>query len=93
MGRAIQLFGFSLAVGLLMSVFILVPGIFRYAFSLGALFVGIQFFKRFEGKGARIGFILLAIVFSLFIPSIYAAMAYQLGWPLDPSFLKQIEEK
>ncbi|MCE5167948.1 hypothetical protein LQV63_01275 [Paenibacillus profundus] len=31
--------------------------------SLGALFLGIRFFKRYETKGMRIGFILLAILF------------------------------
>lgn len=75
-----------------MSAFILMQGIFRYAFSLGALLIGIRFFKTHETIGSRIGFIAVVVVFTLIMPSIYVLIAYANGWPINPVYLKGITE-
>ncbi|WP_010269767.1 hypothetical protein [Paenibacillus senegalensis] len=62
-----KLFLFSVAAGILMSIFVLLnTGVFRHFFSLGAVLIGIYVFKTYEGKWSRISFILLTIVFSFF---------------------------
>ncbi|WNQ13676.1 hypothetical protein MJA45_11860 [Paenibacillus aurantius] len=90
MPRWLALLGFSLAAALLMSGFILVTGMIKYVFSLGALFLGIQFFKTYDGKGIRIGFIAITFVLALFLPVLYVALAVANGWPVDPRMTEGI---
>jgi uncharacterized membrane protein AbrB (regulator of aidB expression) len=80
--------GYTLAAGILMSVFVLTSGMFRHVFSLGAVLVGIQFFKRWEEKKPRIWFIVLVVLCALFLPLIYVFVAYSNGWYVDPRYLE-----
>lgn len=48
--------------------------IFRYIYSLGALFIGIYYFKSFESKGLRIGFVLMSLVFWVLLTVVYVAV-------------------
>lgn len=79
--------GYTLAAGILMSVFVLTSGLFRHVFSLGAVVVGIQFFKRWEEKKPRIWFVVLVVLGALFFPLFYILIAVSNGWYVDPSYL------
>lgn len=82
----------SLVAGALMAVFVLLPGtITRNLFSLGALVVGFYFFRQFDTKGIRIGFVLMTLFFSFLLPPIYVLLAHSNGWPVDPSFLEGVQ--
>lgn len=48
--------------------------LFRYVYSLGALFIGIYFFRQFESKGLRIGYILMSLFFYLVLTVFYVAL-------------------
>ncbi|MBO9606105.1 MAG: hypothetical protein J7639_09155 [Paenibacillaceae bacterium] len=78
--RGLVLLLYSIAGALLMSGFILVPGITRYAFSLGAILLGIRFFRIRDGIGARITFILLVVVLCLVFTSMYVVFATANDW-------------
>lgn len=80
--------GYTLAAGILMSVFILSTGMFRYVFSLGAIMVGAQLFKREEEKKPRIWFVVFVFLLALFLPLIYVLFAVAYGWPVNPDYLK-----
>ncbi|GGG12871.1 hypothetical protein [Paenibacillus abyssi] len=56
---------YSLVCGALLSVFSIVTelGLFRYVFSLAALFLGIRFFRNYDKISTRVIFIVLSIVF------------------------------
>ncbi len=45
--------------------------IFRYIYSLGALFIGIYFFKTYESKWMRINFVVVAILFYFILTVVY----------------------
>lgn len=45
--------------------------IFRYIYSLGALFIGIYYFRTVQSKGFRTAFILLSVVFWLALMVVY----------------------
>ncbi|PYI54342.1 hypothetical protein [Paenibacillus flagellatus] len=62
--------------------------IFRYIYSLGALFVGIYYFKNFESKGLRIGFVLTSLVFWLLLTVVYVALGKIPILNLEPPGLK-----
>ncbi|WP_438433549.1 hypothetical protein [Gorillibacterium sp. sgz500922] len=93
MRKALEFIGFTLAISLLMSLFVLVPGFIRYLFSVGALFVGFQFFKRHEGWGARIGLIAAAVILTLLFTTVYVALAYVNGWYINPIYLTGTDQK
>ncbi|MCP3771765.1 hypothetical protein NLX71_00315 [Paenibacillus sp. MZ04-78.2] len=71
--RALQIFAFSLLCAALLFVFSIIDGVVKFAFSLGAIYVGIQFFKRYETRGPRIAFVLITILF-YFIYSVFYAV-------------------
>jgi len=54
---------YSMAVGLLLVLFTSIAIIVRYVFSLGAIFIGIRFFSKFDKLSHRIWFIGLSIFF------------------------------
>lgn len=60
----------------------------RYIYSLGALLIGIYFFKTYESKGLRIGFILLALVFWVLLTVVYVAIGKIPILNLEPPGLK-----
>lgn len=91
MRNALFLLLYGLAGGVLMSLFMMSAGVTRYLFSLGAVLLGMQFFKRYDSKGLRIGFIVLVLVFSLFFPLIYVMLALANGWYVNPDYLKGVQ--
>lgn len=91
MRNTLILLTYSVGCGILMSLFIMSTGVTRYLFSLLAVVLGIQFFKRIEGKGLRIGFVVLVVFFSLLFPVIYVALALVNGWYINPGYLKGIQ--
>jgi len=84
---------YSLGAGLLMAAFILGTGITRHLFSLCAVVLGIQFFKRHDGKGMRITFVVLVLVLALFFSSLYVLLAVANGWYLNPEYLKGVQRE
>jgi hypothetical protein len=62
--------------------------IFRYIYSLGALFIGIYYFKSFESKGLRISFVLLSLVFWVLLTVVYVAIGKIPILNLEPPGLK-----
>lgn len=75
--RALAVIGFSLLCAGMLFLFSQIEDLLKYAFSLGALFAGIQFFKRYEERGTRIAFVvttvLLYFIFA-FMYAVYLAM-------------------
>ncbi|UUZ85825.1 hypothetical protein LJK88_21555 [Paenibacillus sp. P26] len=61
--RTLAVIGFSLVCAALLSLFAQIQDVFKYIFSLGALFVGIHFFRRYEARGMRIAFIVTTVCF------------------------------
>ncbi len=57
---------YSAAIGLLLMLFTSIQIIVRYVFSLGAIFVGIKFFGKFDKLSHRIWFIVLSLFFFMF---------------------------
>jgi hypothetical protein len=80
--------GYMLLTSVLMSAFMLASGMFRYAFSLAAVLLGIQFFKLEEEKAPRIWFVVLVLIFAMIFPVIYIMVAFMNGWQIDPEYLK-----
>lgn len=62
--------------------------IFRYIYSLGALFIGIYYFKTYESKGLRISFILVSLVFWLLLTVVYVMIGKIPILNLEPPGLK-----
>ncbi|MDF2668142.1 MAG: hypothetical protein K0R67_448 [Paenibacillus sp.] len=58
--------------------------IFRYIYSLGALFIGIYFFKKFESKWMRINFVLVSIVFYFILTVFYVIVGKIPFFNLEP---------
>lgn len=79
---------YALAAGILMSIFVLVPGLIRNVFSLGAVLVGFQFFKREEEKKPRIWFVVLVFAFAMILPVLFVGIAYVNGWYV-PGYLNE----
>jgi len=84
---------YSLAAGVLMATFILGSGITRHLFSLSAVLIGVRFFKRHEGKGSRIAFVVLVLLLALILSSFYVLLAVANGWYLNPEYLKGVGEQ
>ena len=62
--------------------------IFRYVYSLGALFIGIYYFKTYESKKLRIGFVLATILFWLVLTVVYVSIGKIPILNLEPPGLK-----
>lgn len=86
MGRW-MFWGLALAAGVLMSAFVLTSGPFHYVYSLGAILVGMQYFRREEERKPRIWFVVLVLLMALFLPMLYVMLAYVNGWYIDPKYL------
>lgn len=80
--------GYVLAAGILMSIFVLATGMFRYVFSLGAILVGFQFFKREEEKKPRIWFVVLVFLSAMILPVVFVSVAFVNGW-YTPDYLQE----
>lgn len=77
--HAFMITAYAFVCGLLLSLFALIDGLFRFAFSLGALFLGIRFFRDFETMGSRIWFIALSIFFYFVLTIIITMVLYAQG--------------
>lgn len=62
--------------------------IFRYIYSLGALLIGIYYFKTFESRGLRIGFVLASLLFYFVLTVFYVALGKIPLFNLEPPGLK-----
>jgi hypothetical protein len=71
---------YSLAGGILLTLYSQIPDMLRYVFSLLALLLGIRFFRRFESKGPRIAFVLMLIFYYLIFNLMYVIAAQVYGW-------------
>jgi uncharacterized membrane protein YjjP (DUF1212 family) len=70
--RFLTVLGYSLLCAILLSLFSQIQDLLKYLFSLGALYIGVQFFKRHEERGMRIFFVIATIVLYFIIAVIYA---------------------
>jgi len=73
---AFWMLGYTFLAGLMLAIFSSMTEIYRYLFSLLALYIGIRFFRRFETIGLRITFFVLSIVFYLIIAVVVAAYVF-----------------
>lgn len=62
--------------------------IFRYIYSLGALLIGIYYFRSYESKGLRIGFIATSLAFWVVLTVVYVAIGKIPILNLEPPGLK-----
>ncbi|MCZ8520194.1 MULTISPECIES: hypothetical protein [Paenibacillus] len=70
--RALKIIGYSLICAALLFLFSMIGDLVKYLFSLGALYIGIQFFKKFEERGPRIAFVVTTILFYFIYTVFYA---------------------
>ncbi|NOU95211.1 hypothetical protein GC093_18570 [Paenibacillus sp. LMG 31456] len=70
--RFLTVLGFSLLCAGMLTLFSQIQDLLKYLFSLGALYTGIQFFKRNESRGMRIAFVVTTIVLYFIFAVIYA---------------------
>ncbi len=72
MKRTLLLLLYSFLTGHLLLIFSWHDySIFRYIYSLGALFIGIYVFRTYETKGPRIAYVLVSIMFYLALTVVY----------------------
>lgn len=70
--RFLTVLGFSILCAGMLTLFSQIQDLLKYLFSLGALFTGIQFFKRYESRGMRIAFVVTTIVLYFLFAVAYA---------------------
>jgi hypothetical protein len=70
--NVVRLLLYSLVAGILMSLYLSIQDIIKYAFSLAAIYVGYRFFQRNESLSRRIWFIVLTIIGALCFTVVYA---------------------
>jgi hypothetical protein len=70
--RTLAVIGFSVLCAALLCLFSQIQDLLKYIFSLGALYVGIQFFKRYESRGMRIAFVVTTVLFYFIFAVFYA---------------------
>ena len=70
--KVLWLLLYSVACGILLSLYINIQDLIKFAFSLGALYLGIRFFRSNESLGMRIGLIITSLVLALFFSLVYA---------------------
>ncbi|WP_028611114.1 hypothetical protein [Paenibacillus harenae] len=68
--------GYTLLAGSCLAIFSVLTEIYRYIFSLLAIYIGIRFFRRFETLGLRIAFFALGIFFYFLVAVIIAMVLY-----------------
>jgi hypothetical protein len=73
------LFGYSAAIGALLVAFTMFPAFWRVMFSLGALFLGIRFFGRYDRLALRVWLILLSIVYFVVFTFLTVVFLYSTG--------------
>ncbi|OWA36913.1 hypothetical protein B9G55_02205 [Saccharibacillus sp. O16] len=65
--------------GLLISLFTLLPTPFNALVGLVAAVLMVWYFRRLEGKGPRIAFIIWTVVYFLFFTVLMTAVRYRMG--------------
>ncbi|MBD0379352.1 hypothetical protein [Paenibacillus sedimenti] len=60
--RILWLFIYSIICGVLLTFYTNIQDMTKFIFSLGALYAGIRFFRRFEQIGFRVWFIVLSVI-------------------------------
>ena len=74
--RALKVILFAVLCGGLIFVFSITEGVFRYVFSLGALYLGYQFFVRNDSKAMRIWFFIAGVCFYFILTFFYAIFLF-----------------
>ncbi|MCU6795270.1 hypothetical protein OB236_24480 [Paenibacillus sp. WQ 127069] len=67
---------YSLLCAVLLNLFSQIQDLLKYLFSLGALYLGIQFFKKHDEKWMRITFVILTIILYFIAAVVYAFYRY-----------------
>lgn len=81
----------GIGAGLCLVGFTMINDLMRYAFSLGAFFLGLRFFSHYDTWGVRAGFIGATVLFYMFFVLLYTVLAYINGWPLPEGATTGIE--
>ncbi|MGO4497157.1 hypothetical protein AB4114_14780 [Paenibacillus sp. 2RAB27] len=76
--RFLWLLMYSLLCAVLLTCFSTIDDFVKYIFSLGALYVGMRFFRRFEQISFRVWFIVISVFF-YFIFSLIVALYNEAG--------------
>ncbi|UJF35280.1 hypothetical protein [Paenibacillus hexagrammi] len=74
--KILWLFIYSLMCGVLLTLYTNIHDMSKFLFSLGALYAGIRFFRRFEEKAHRIWFIVLSVVIYFMLSLGFALYSY-----------------
>lgn len=75
---------YGAACGLLLSFFTNLQDMIKYIFSLGAFFLGIHFFKRFDSIKMRVFFVITTVIMSLMFSVFYAMYVFIKQHPSGP---------
>jgi hypothetical protein len=78
------LFGYSMAIGALLVAFTMFPAFWRVMFSLGALFLGIRFFGRYDRLALRVWLVVLSSVFFVVFTFVLVVFLYTSGMIVVP---------
>jgi len=73
------LFVCSMLIGALLVAFTMFPPFWRVIFSLGALFLGIRFFGRYDRLAMRVWLVILSIVFFVVFTFVTVTFLYATG--------------
>ncbi|MEW9697813.1 hypothetical protein [Paenibacillus sp. SI8] len=76
--RIVWLFIYSIICGVLLTLYTNIHDMSKFLFSLGALYAGIRFFRRYEQTSLRVWFIVLSVLL-YFIFSLGFALYTQMG--------------
>ena len=76
--RILWLLMYSLLCAVLLTCFSTIQDFVKYIFSLGALYVGMRFFRRFEQISFRVWFIVISVFF-YFLFSLIVALYNGVG--------------
>ncbi|OUM96430.1 MAG: hypothetical protein A9Z00_13500 [Thermobacillus sp. ZCTH02-B1] len=79
------LIGCSALIGALLVAFVMYQPIVRVIFSLGALFVGIRFFRRYERLAMRVWLVILSTVFFVIYTFLVVVYLYSTGMYAPPA--------
>ncbi|MFD2670193.1 hypothetical protein [Marinicrinis sediminis] len=82
MSRVWSILLYSMAISALLAAFSLIPSLFKYVCSIGALLLGFRFFSIHDEWRDRIWFFGAFIIGFLLWVSLYAALAIVFDWPL-----------
>mgnify|MGYP001285322299 CR=1 FL=1 len=73
------LMAYSALIGALLVAFTMFPAFVRVVFSLGALFAGIHFFRRYERLALRVWLFILSTVFFVIFTFVLVMILYSTG--------------